>query len=232
MQQLCFQSEFCASMGTTCCTLLWNVSQREDGVQAMLSSQNNIDAYMDLVITTLSSYLTTYAEDSQEGGQPEENEKGFVLALCGTVTNIAAVSSGREYIMQYRDSSNFVETLVSLMSVFKSTVSAQLKSLCLMALYNLTINKKGHKYLSTKTNFIPLIGWMLQREEDAEIQILCLKLTQSLMCEQEEKRLLHELNEAIPISVLQELAKRSRRSEVREAAIELANDLKYWNAEP
>ena len=36
MDQLCQQSDFCSSMGSACCTLLWRVSRQEEVIPAIL----------------------------------------------------------------------------------------------------------------------------------------------------------------------------------------------------
>ena len=35
--QLSQQSDYCVSLGSACCTLLWRVSKQEDGIQAILA---------------------------------------------------------------------------------------------------------------------------------------------------------------------------------------------------
>ncbi len=41
-KQLSQQSEYCASMGAACCTLLWRVSRCEDSIQAILAGVSTI----------------------------------------------------------------------------------------------------------------------------------------------------------------------------------------------
>ena len=41
-QQLSQQSEFCATMGAACCTLLWRVSRCEDSIPSILVGVSNL----------------------------------------------------------------------------------------------------------------------------------------------------------------------------------------------
>jgi hypothetical protein len=99
-QQLSQQADYCTSMGAACCTLLWRVSRQEECIHSILSG-SKVSDFLQLGASTLQSYLDTYSADSL----PDESslESQFVLALCGTVTNVAASAYGRDFLSSSKE---------------------------------------------------------------------------------------------------------------------------------
>ncbi|KAG7236087.1 hypothetical protein INR49_001368 [Caranx melampygus] len=119
---------------------------------------------------------TTHTEDYNS------HEHQFVLALAGTITNIAAVTCGRDFLSS--SAHTLLDTLVKLLELMKSGVLPRLKVLMLMALYNVSINVKGLKYISENPGLLPLI-WTLLNDGDREVHLHSLRLLQSLLLDEE-----------------------------------------------
>lgn len=219
-QQLSQQSEYCSGLGAACCTLLWRVSRNEDTIQSILIG-SKIEEFLTLVSNTLNSYVITYKSD-WPGADSEESQ--FVHALCGVITNIAASAFGRDFLITNPWGRQLVDTFINVLEEAPHGKSARLKNLILMALYNLSINQNGIKYLSSKRGVIKLLAWLLQEEVAVENQVNSLRLVHSLISVESNLNLIHELLEELPRPVLQELEMDKNR-EIRELAREISSDI-------
>ncbi|XP_064618332.1 heat shock factor 2-binding protein-like [Liolophura sinensis] len=226
-EQLSQQSEYCTGLGTACCTLLWRVSRNEQCVQTMLTG-GTIEAFLSLVPSTLESYLSAYKNDWPKEDSPESK---FVMALCGTVTNIAASAFGREFLMNSPRGVQLVETCLKTVAEAPRVKAEKLKCLLIMALYNLTINQKGLEHLSSKPGMVQLFTWLLKDEQNGEIRLHSLHLIQSLICDEKNTKPLNEFIEMQPAGLLQKLTD-DRDKSVSQAAMELLTDLEYFCSEP
>uniref|UniRef100_A0A8W8HLQ4 Heat shock factor 2-binding protein n=1 Tax=Magallana gigas TaxID=29159 RepID=A0A8W8HLQ4_MAGGI len=219
-QQLSQQSEYCSGLGAACCTLLWRVSRSEDTIQSILIG-SKVEEFLTLVSNTLNSYVITYKSD-WPGMDSDESQ--FVHGLCGVITNIAASAFGRDFLITNPRGRQLVDTFISVLEEAPHGKSARLKNLILMALYNLSINQNGIKYLSSKRGIIKLLAWLLQEEVATENQVNSLRLVQSLISVESNLNLIHQLLEELPRHVLQELEKDKNR-EIREFAREISSDI-------
>ncbi|XP_062517649.1 heat shock factor 2-binding protein-like [Corticium candelabrum] len=208
-QQLTQQSEFCSSMGASVCSLLWRVSRIEDNVDAILSGCT-MEPFLDVICKTLESCVIAYPKDFP----PETSDEAqFVLSLCGIITNIAASASGREFLSSVSPGNRLLDSFIQALSAApRDKTSSQMKNLILMALYNVSINQKGLKYLSSK-KILPVIGWILQGELDSEVVINTLRLVQSMTMEPQSATITLEAIEAIPLELLEKLSQ-DRNQEV------------------
>ncbi|KAK2188983.1 hypothetical protein NP493_118g00019 [Ridgeia piscesae] len=68
-----------------------------------------------------------------------------------------------------------------------------------MTLYNVSINKKGLKYISAKPGILGVLAWLLQEETDIESRLHSLLLLQSLLCEHNCPKLVQESREVVSI---------------------------------
>lgn len=215
------QSDYCSSLGSACCTLLWRVSRCEESIQAILIG-SKVDEFLLLVQSTLDSFLTTYKEDWP---QEKTNEEHFILALCGIITNIAASAYGRDFLVTNPCGCKVIDTFLTILNEAPSKKSTKLKNLILMSLYNLSINQKGMKYISNKPNFFQLLVWLLKEEPSNECCINILRLLQSVISEA-NITVLHQLKELLPDKDLH-LLTTSRNKDIRDLASELCIDLNY-----
>ncbi|XP_048732511.2 heat shock factor 2-binding protein-like isoform X1 [Ostrea edulis] len=219
-QQLSQQSEYCSSLGSACCTLLWRVSRNEDTIQSILIGRK-VEEFLTLVSNTLSSYVMTYKSDWPD---VKSDESQFVHALCGIITNIAASAFGRDFLINNPHGCLLIDTYIIVLEEAPTGKSSRLKNLILMGLYNVSINQSGIKYLSSKRGMMKLLAWLLQDEVATENQVNTLKLIQSMMSVDGSLNIIHELLEELPQSVLQEFQSDKNR-EIRELAKEIFSDI-------
>ncbi|XP_077985936.1 heat shock factor 2-binding protein-like [Glandiceps talaboti] len=227
MKQLSEQSEYCASLGAAVCTLLWRVSRSEDSIKSFLVG-SKVDDFFVMVHHTLESYIATYQDEMPE---EQTDEAQFVLALCGIITNIAASAYGREFLMTNTTGQTVLVTMVTVLSQTPVTHSAKLRNLILMCLYNISINQKGLDFIINIEGIIPLLAWLLTEEKETDNQIHTLKLMQSLTIASDNIKLIHQINEELPIKVLERFCS-CKHQDLRETALELMMDMKAVQAEP
>ncbi|XP_077870159.1 heat shock factor 2-binding protein-like [Saccoglossus kowalevskii] len=220
-KQLSEQSEYCASLGSAICTLLWRVSKHEDSIQLFLVG-SKVDEFLVMVHHTLESYIATYHDELPE---EDTDEAQFVLALSGIITNIAASAYGRDFLVTNSNGQILINTMTSILSQTPITHSAKLRNLILMCLYNISINQKGLKYILSIQGMIPLLAWLVTEEKESDNQLHTLKVIQSLIIEPDNIEVIHQVNEVLPVEKLEKFAK-SRHPDLKEIAVELLMDLK------
>ncbi|XP_021362678.1 heat shock factor 2-binding protein-like isoform X2 [Mizuhopecten yessoensis] len=219
-QQLSQQSDYCSSLGSACCTLLWRVSRCEESIQSILVG-TKVDEFLCLVTSTLQSYVSAYKSDWPKDDQEETQ---FILALCGIITNIAASAYGRDFLITNQNGRHVIDTYLNVLSEAPNGKSARLKNLILMALYNISINQKGIKYINSKGGMLGSLSWILQDEKESENKTNTLRLIQSILCDGSRVGAILELNEVLPMSALQQLTKH-KSPEVRQLAQEIISDI-------
>eukprot|EP00731_Ephydatia_muelleri_P026957 Em0018g1057a len=185
--QLAQQAEYCSIMGASCSTLLWRVSKHEESIHSLLSG-SKVNEFFQLVGETVASYISIYHE-----GFPSEDteETQFVLALCGTVTNIAASAYGREYLSSSSCGLDLVDVLCSVLVEIP---------------HGQGINQKGLTHLSLKPNLINDLVWVLKGSHDVVTRQHALRLLQSMVLEPASELVLQRLVQAIPLELLHVLS--------------------------
>ncbi|KAK2880227.1 hypothetical protein Q8A73_022925 [Channa argus] len=181
------QADFCLCLGSAACNLLWSCSAREDTVTLWLAD-GKLQSFLDVAAQSLESFVRSLDEEVK--AQTEDlnsQEYEFVLALAGTVTNIAAVSCGRDFLAS--SAHVLLDILLKLLELMKPGVFPKLKVLMLMALYNVSINVKGLRYISGNPGLLPLI-WTLLDGRDWEVCLHSLRLLQSMLLEEDALLLL------------------------------------------
>lgn len=158
-QQLLQQAEYCTELGAAACTILWGVSSSEEVVKAILGGDKALK-FFNITGQTMESFVKSLDGDVKE---LDSDENQFVFALAGIVTNVAAIASGREFLVN--SSRVLLDTILQLLGDLKPGQCTKLKVLMLMSLYNVSINLKGLKYISESPGFIPLLWWLLSGKE-------------------------------------------------------------------
>nr|XP_057941937.1 heat shock factor 2-binding protein isoform X1 [Doryrhamphus excisus] len=172
------QTDFCSSLGSAACSLLWDCSAREDTVKQWLTD-GNLQAFLMVATQTLESFVTTLDETAKSSLEERNTQEyQFVLALAGTITNIAAVTCGRDFLLAH----DLLDTLIKLLELMKPGVFPKLKVLVLMALYNASISVMGLKRMSENPRLLPLI-WTLLEDRSWEVCLHSLRLLQSVLME-------------------------------------------------
>uniref|UniRef100_UPI0037E93790 heat shock factor 2-binding protein n=1 Tax=Semicossyphus pulcher TaxID=241346 RepID=UPI0037E93790 len=174
------QADFCSGLGSAACGLLWSCSSSEHTVTAWLAD-GKLQSFLIVAAQTLESFVRSLDEEvKMEDHNSQEHQ--FVLAVAGTITNIAAVTSGRDFLSS--SAHVLLDTLMKLLELMKPGVFPKLKVLMLMALYNVSISVKGLKYISENPGLLPLI-WTLLDDGDWEVCLHSLRLLQSVLLEEE-----------------------------------------------
>ncbi|KAK1876579.1 Heat shock factor 2-binding protein [Dissostichus eleginoides] len=159
------QADFCSALGSAACSLLWSCSSREDTVTRWLAD-------------TLESFVRSL--DEEEKTQTEDHnshEHQFVLALAGTITNIAAVTCGRDFLST--SAQDLLDTLMKMLELMKPGVFPKLK-----VYMELCISVRGLKCISENTGLLPLICTLLD-DGDWEVCLHSVRLLQSVLLEEE-----------------------------------------------
>ncbi|XP_028252128.1 heat shock factor 2-binding protein [Parambassis ranga] len=181
-EELQRQVDFCSGLGSAACGLLWSSSAQEDAVMQWLAD-GKLQSFLTVASQTLESFVMSL--DDEVKGQTEDHnshEHQFVLALAGTIANIAAVTWGRDFLSTHA----LLKTLMTLLQLIKPGVFPKLKVLMLMALYNVSISIKGLKSISENRGLVPLIQTLLD-DGQWEVHLHSLRLLQSVLLDEEEK---------------------------------------------
>ncbi|KAL8568769.1 hypothetical protein ACOMHN_003174 [Nucella lapillus] len=224
-EQLNQQSEFSSSLGAATATLLWRVSRNQDSIAALLGG-SQVEEFLGLTCSTINSYVEAYHNDWPS---EDTNESRFILALCGTVTNIGASAYGRDYLMGSESGHRLVDAFLAFISQAPLHKSAKIKSLMLMGIYNLSINQKGVQYLLSKPGTLSLLAWHLKEETNTENRINTLRLLQSIVAECDSNTSAQFL-QPIPRDTLKTLSS-DRNKQVADLAFDLVADLSAISAE-
>ncbi|XP_070814260.1 heat shock factor 2-binding protein [Chaetodon trifascialis] len=176
------QADFCSGLGSAACSLLWSSSAREHTITHWLAD-GKLQSFLTVAAQTLESFIRSLDEEVKtETEYHNSQEHQFVLALAGTITNIAAVTCGRDFLSS--SAHVLLDTLMTLLELMKPGVFPRLKVLMLMALYNVSISIKGLKYISENPGLLPLIKALLN-DGDWEVCLHSLRLLQSVLLEEE-----------------------------------------------
>ncbi|XP_051983226.1 heat shock factor 2-binding protein [Xyrauchen texanus] len=202
-EQLQQQKEFCTRLGVASCTLLWSASQREEAIRYMLAD-GKLEPFLSIAGQALESFIKFLDDEAKPQHGYNLHEHQFVLALAGIVTNIAAVSCGRDFLSS--SAHILLDTLMQLLGLMKPGVFPKLKVLMLKALYNITISVKGLKYISESPGLLPLLCTLLQ-DRDPEVCLQALRLLQSLLLEREVmSHMASDLLSSLPLNRIRQLA--------------------------
>ncbi|KAM9328432.1 heat shock factor 2-binding protein [Pholidichthys leucotaenia] len=176
------QADFCAGLGSAACGLLWSCSAKEETVSLWLAD-GKLQSFLTVTAQTLESFVRSLDEDFKTQTEDHNShEHQFVLALAGTITNIAAVTCGRDFLSS--SACVLLDTLMKLLELMKPGVFPRLKVLMLMALYNVSISVKGLKYISENQGLLPLIRTLLD-DGHWEVCLHTLRLLQSVLLEED-----------------------------------------------
>uniref|UniRef100_A0A3B3BVD4 Heat shock transcription factor 2 binding protein n=1 Tax=Oryzias melastigma TaxID=30732 RepID=A0A3B3BVD4_ORYME len=181
-EELQQQVDFCSGLGSAACGLLWSCSAKEDTVTQWLVD-GKLPSFLNVAAQTLESFgksLDEEVKDQSEDYNSQEHQ--FVLAVAGTVTNVAAVACGRDFLCS--SGRVLLDTLMKLLELMKPAFFPKLKVLMLMALYNVSISINGLKIIGENKGLVRLI-WTLLNDGHWEVSLHSLRLLQSLLLEED-----------------------------------------------
>lgn len=95
--------------------------------------QNKAEEFLQITAQTVESYFESYGE----GDEKETSEEfQFVLALTGTITNMAAAAEGRDFLVTKDNGRVLIDTFITVLGVCAVGKNVKMRNLILMALYN------------------------------------------------------------------------------------------------
>ncbi|PNF21894.1 hypothetical protein B7P43_G04395 [Cryptotermes secundus] len=215
------QSQFCASLGAVMGNLIWKAS-RLPPVIDMLLSGNKVADFLAIVHGSLISFMETY--DSSMPSQ-YANESQFILSMCGIVTNIAATSAGRQFLVTNSNGRELLEQFNRILPVIPVPSGNCLKRLLLMALYNTSINHDGLKFLQQQADLLSALAHDLQTDTTYEMKLMQLRLLQSLTCDIPNGTVLQDILKYVPLDMIQATTKCSQ-PEMKNVVQEILNNIK------
>ncbi|EEB16753.1 Heat shock factor 2-binding protein, putative [Pediculus humanus corporis] len=192
--QLQQQSAFCASLGAILGHLLWKASRSPEIVET-LTAGNKIGDFFLIVVGTLTSFMDTYR---QEIPNQNSDESQFVMSLVGIVTNIAATSEGRLFLIVDEQGKNLVRHFVKILQFIPVPSGNCLKRLIFMTLYNISINSVGVIYLQGQNQLlIGIAKTLVDDTQPQELHLMALRLLQSITWEINCKAVLENIAETV-----------------------------------
>ncbi|KAK7893577.1 hypothetical protein WMY93_022729 [Mugilogobius chulae] len=170
-------------LGSACCCMLWACTAKEDNITLWLSDREKLQSFVSVATQTLESFVRSLDGDVKVQVENQDSEEHtFVLAIAGTIANIAAVTNGRDFLASHNHV--LLDSLIRLLEMMKPGAFPRLKVLMLMALYNLSINVKGLKYMLKNPGLLS-VALKLLDDRDWEVTLHALRLLQSLVLEDE-----------------------------------------------
>ena len=100
----------------------------------MLCLQNKIEEFLQITARTVESYFESYSEEDEK---ETSEEFQFVMALTGTITNMAAAAQGRDFLVTKDSGRGLIDTFITVLGVSAVGKNVKMRSLILMALYNI-----------------------------------------------------------------------------------------------
>uniref|UniRef100_A0A9J7Z9B0 Heat shock transcription factor 2 binding protein n=1 Tax=Cyprinus carpio carpio TaxID=630221 RepID=A0A9J7Z9B0_CYPCA len=220
-EELQQQKAFYTELGAASCTLLWSASQREETIRDILAD-GKLEPFLSIAGQTMETFIKFLNDEAKPQQSSNSKEHHLVLALAGVVTNIAAVSCGRDFLSS--SAHILLDTLLQLLCLMKPGVFPKLKVLMLMALYNITISGNGLKLISESPGLLPLLCTLLE-DPDPEVCLQSLRLLQSLLLEREVmSHMTTDFLSSFPLSRIHHLAS-SRHPALKQIAQETLEDL-------
>ncbi|KAI4500271.1 hypothetical protein M0802_004688 [Mischocyttarus mexicanus] len=197
--QILNQSSFCASLGAVLGNLAWRASRFPEIVDIWLSGlQNKVREFLSIVSGSFVAFISTY-----ETGIPPTNnvEYQFVLGLLGIVTNISSIPKGREFLITNQNGKDLVEKIIKFMPNFFPVAPGthSLIRLMLMILYNVSMNNTGLSYLFEFRVAEVLSNCLKEDTVSEELQLLCLRILQSITYNLKDPKYIEDLTKSISI---------------------------------
>ena len=100
----------------------------------MLCLQNKTEEFLQITARTVESYFESYGEEDEK---ETSEEFQFVMALTGTITNMAAAAQGRDFLVTKDSGRVLIDTFITVLGVSALGKNVKMRSLILMALYNI-----------------------------------------------------------------------------------------------
>ena len=103
----------------------------------LLFLQNKTEEFLQITARTVESYFESYDEEDEKETSGEEFQ--FVLALTGTITNMAAAAQGRDFLVTKDNGRMLIDTFITVLGGSVLGKNVKMRNLILMALYNIRL---------------------------------------------------------------------------------------------
>lgn len=103
-------------------------------MRELLCLQNKTEEFLHITARTVESYFESYGEEDEK---ETSDEFQFVLALTGTITNMAAAAEGRDSLVTKDNGCVLIDTFISVLGGSVVGKNVKMRNLILIALYNI-----------------------------------------------------------------------------------------------
>lgn len=107
----------------------------------ILQFQNKAEEFLQITSRTVESYFESYSEEDEK---ETSEEFQFVLALIGTITNMAAAAQGRDLLVSKDSGRVLIDSFITVLGVSAVGKNVKMRNLILMALYNTRLVSDVH----------------------------------------------------------------------------------------
>lgn len=179
MEELNVQSSYSAAMGSVLGTMLWKTSKTEQVIETYIET-GTLNQFLNLVDNTLKSFKKTY---THELPMAETHEFKYLISLFGISINIVAQRIGRDYVLQRENGLSFIRRAIEYLGEIPMPKGNLLKRLILMLTYNLSITKRGAKFIQITDLAVENILKCYNENHSTDVQSLAITLMTSLLVE-------------------------------------------------
>ncbi|XP_049813790.1 heat shock factor 2-binding protein-like [Schistocerca nitens] len=224
--QLLSQSQYCAHVGSVIGNLIWKGARDPKFSEALLDSNLRRD-FLYIISDALLSFMETYALELPPGCTEEAQ---FILSIVGAVANMAACPAGRQVLSGSDAARQLMIEFITYLPILPLPSGNKLKQLMLMALYNVSINKRGLRFLQQKTDhaekLVQALGYVMRSDTAPEPRLTALRLLQSLTCDVASPVVIDCIDESISLPDLRWLLKnRATDDETKEVCKQIEDNL-------
>lgn len=147
----------------------------------------------------MNSFLETY---SAVLPPLESYEFKFAMSIFGTIINISAQKTGRDFILSKSIGIMLIQGVLDSVNAIQMPAGQILKRMLIMLLYNISICKRGAMIIQMHNNGIGNIIKCLSNGNTMEIQGLSLTLLTSLINEIPTKELCNQVLTLVRMSII------------------------------
>ncbi|XP_049828996.1 heat shock factor 2-binding protein-like [Schistocerca gregaria] len=159
--QLLCQSQYCAHVGSIIGNLIWKGARDPKFSEALLDSNLRRD-FLYIISDALLSFMETYALELPPGCTEEAQ---FILSIVGAVANMAACPAGRQVLSGSDAARQLMIEFITYLPILPLPSGNKLKQLMLMALYNVSINKRGLRFLQDHAEkLVQALGYVMRSD--------------------------------------------------------------------
>ncbi|KAK7597983.1 hypothetical protein V9T40_014939 [Parthenolecanium corni] len=204
---LFIQSSYTASLGATLCTLLWRACGDKLIASDLLKQRKLVD-FLKMIPDSLRSFFQSFGENLPS---VKSQEYQFILSMIGIITNLTAVSEGRQFLTECKEGYQIIQELLEMVSdIPKSGI--HIHRTIMMVLYNVSLDERGTQIISNDPRILSLLMKNIS-QPDEKLRYVSLRLFQSLAHDARNADFLETLHEAIYSVNLEELLQRCKDEE-------------------